>query len=157
LLHNLEVFLKDVKRLVVIGIGNELRADDAVGLEVARQLKPYEGDKLVVFEGQMTPDVVISPTCRAHPSHVLFIDAAELHKTPGAWQMITEDDVERGFFSTHSLPMKDIAVELQRRCNAHALFLGIQPKSRDISLVRSKECQNAAMEIATRIRKCLGI
>src|SRR5512137_2457115 len=81
-------FFKNAKRVVVIGMGNELRADDAVGLEVVRLLKPHVSDKLVVFEGHMTPDAFISPACIVKPTHLLIVDAAELGETPGMWRFL---------------------------------------------------------------------
>ena len=145
-------FLKDATVVVVIGMGNELRADDAVGLHVVRHLKPYTHSRLKVFEGHMTPEVYIGPACASHPTHVLIIDAAELGKKPGTWQILSPDDVEQGLFTTHTIPAVEVAAEIKRRCDACVVFLGIQPKSRDISLGLSKECQDAVEEIARVIQ-----
>ena len=134
-------------------MGNELRADDAVGLHVVRLLKPFSHEKLMVFEGHMTPEAYIGPACASHPTHVLIVDAAELGQKPGAWQVLSKNNVEQGLFTTHTIPAVEIAVEIQRRCNATVVFIGIQPKSRDISLGLSRECQKAAEEISEIIRK----
>ena len=143
-------------RVVIIGMGNELRADDAVGLHVVRLLKPYTHNRLQVFEGHMTPEAFIGPACAAHPTHLLIVDAAELHKKPGAWQVLSSNDVEEGLFTTHAIPAIEVAAEIQRRCGAKVAFLGIQPKSRDISLSLSKECVHAAEEIADIIRRTIS-
>jgi len=136
-------------------MGNELRADDAIGLLVVRLLKPYSHNRLQVFEGHMTPDVFIAPACAAHPTHLLIVDAAELYKKPGAWQVLFPNEVEEGLFTTHTIPVVEVASEIQRRCGAKVAFLGIQPKSRDISLSQSKECLRAAEEIADIIRRII--
>lgn len=141
--------------VVVIGMGNELRADDAVGLHVVRLLKPYTSKRLKVFEGQMTPEAYISPACAAHPTHVLIIDAAELGKKPGAWQVLQPEHVEQGLFTTHSIPAVEVAAELKRRCRSEVGFIGIQPLSRDVSLGLSKDCQKAVEEITEVIRQTL--
>lgn len=137
-------------------MGNELRADDAVGLHVVRLLKPFSNERLKVFEGHMTPEVFIRPACTSHPTHVLIVDAAELGQHPGAWQVLSSDSVEQGLFTTHSIPAVEVSAEIQRRCNASVVFLGIQPKSRDISLTLSSECQQAAKDIAAIIRKTVS-
>ncbi len=149
-------FLKDASVVVVIGMGNELRADDAVGLYVVRLLKPSWNDRLKVFEGHMTPEAFIGPACASHPTHVLIVDAAELGKKPGVWQILSPDDVEQGLFTTHTIPAVEVVAEIKRRCHACVVFLGIQPKSRDISLGLSKECQQAAEEIARVIQKTVS-
>jgi hydrogenase 3 maturation protease len=156
LLNKLVSFLKDATVVVVIGMGNELRADDAVGLHVVRLLKPFIHERLKVFEGHMTPEAYIGPACALHPTHVLIVDAAELHQKPGSWQILSLNTIEQGLFTTHSIPAVEVAREIQRRCGAAVVFLGIQPKSRDISLALSTECQQAAMEIAGIIRKTVS-
>jgi hydrogenase 3 maturation protease len=156
LLNKLEVFFRDAERVVIIGMGNELRADDAIGLLVVRLLKPYSHNRLRVFEGHMTPDVFIAPACAAQPTHLLIVDAAELHKKPGTWQVLFPNEVEEGLFTTHTIPVVEVASEIQRRCGAKVAFLGIEPKSRDISLSQSKECLRAAEEIADIIRRIIA-
>lgn len=156
MLNKLVGFLKDATIVVVIGMGNELRADDAVGLHIVRLLRPFTNDRLKIFEGQMTPEVYIGPACAFHPTHVLIVDAAELGKKPGAWKILSSDSVEQGLFTTHSIPAVEVAAEIQRRCGAFVVFLGIQPKSRDISLSLSSECQQAAEDIAEIIRKTVS-
>jgi hydrogenase 3 maturation protease len=156
LLDKLVGFLKDATVVVVIGMGNELRADDAVGLHVVRLLKPFTHEKLKVFEGHMTPEAYIGPACASHPTHVLIVDAAELGQKPGAWQVLSKNNVEQGLFTTHTIPAVEIAAEIQRRCSAAVVFVGIQPKSRDISLGLSRECQKAAEEISEIIKKTMS-
>jgi hydrogenase 3 maturation protease len=156
LLNKLVSFLNDAKFVVIIGMGNELRADDAVGLHIVRLLKPYTNNRLHVFEGHMTPEAFIGPACAVHPTHLLIVDAAELEKKPGVWQVLSSDDVEEGLFTTHAIPATEVAAEIQRRCGSKIAFLGIQPKSRDISLVLSRECQQTAKEIADIIQRIIA-
>ena len=137
-------------------MGNELRADDAVGLHVVRLLKPCSSPRLKVFEGQMTPEVFIGPSCAAHPSHVLIIDSAELGEDPGTWRLLQTETVEQGLFTTHAIPAVEVAAEIKRRCGSKVVFIGIQPKSREIALGLSKECRKAATDISEIIRHILS-
>jgi hydrogenase 3 maturation protease len=156
LLNKLVSFFNDAKFVVIIGMGNELRADDAIGLHIVRLLKPYTNNRLQVFEGHMTPEAFIGPACAVHPTHLLIVDAAELEKKPGVWQVLSSDDVEEGLFTTHAIPATEVAAEIQRRCGSKVAFLGIQPKSRDISLSLSRECQQAAKEIVDIIQRIIA-
>jgi hydrogenase 3 maturation protease len=155
LLNKLVDFLKKATSVVVIGMGNELRADDAVGIHLVRLLKPFTNNHLKIFEGYMTPEVFIGPACLLHPSHVLIVDAAELNQKPGDWRMLSPDEIKEGLFTTHTIPAVEVAAEIRRRCKASVMFLGIQPKSRDISLLLSKECQQTAENIVKIIHKTL--
>jgi hydrogenase 3 maturation protease len=156
LLNKLVSFLNDAKFIVIIGMGNELRADDAVGLHIVRLLKRYTNNRLQVFAGHTTPEAFIGPACAVHPTHLLIVDAAELQKKPGVWQVLSSDDVEEGLFTTHAIPATEVAAEIQRRCDPKIAFLGIQPKSRDISLSLSRECQQTAKEIADIIQRIIA-
>jgi len=156
LLNKLISFLKEATVVVVIGMVNELRADDAVGLHLVRLLKPSMHDRLKVFEGHMTPEAYIGPACASHPTHVLIVDAAELQQKPGTWQVLSLDTIEQGLFTTHTIPAVEVAREIQRRCGATVVFLGIQPKSRDISLSLSKECLQAAETIVGIIKNTVS-
>jgi hydrogenase 3 maturation protease len=150
---SLESFLKGASRVVVIGMGNELRGDDAVGLEVVRLLKSHQNQRLTVYEGHMTPEAFIAPACSLRPSHLLIIDAAELKQQPGTWRLLSRDEIQTGLFTTHYLPATAVADELSRRCGTKVAFLGVQPKSREITFSRSPECMKTAQDIATLLRR----
>jgi hydrogenase 3 maturation protease len=153
LLSSLETFLKDATLVVVIGMGNELRGDDAIGLEVVRMLRTHQSPRLTVFEGHMTPEVFIAPACSLKPSHLLIIDAAELKQQPGTWRLLSRDEIQTGLFTTHYLPATAVADELSHRCDTKVAFLGVQPKSREITFTRSNECKKAAQDIAALLQK----
>jgi len=138
-------------------MGNELRADDAVGLHVVRLLKPFTNNRLFVFEGHMMPEAFISPACASHPTHLLIIDAAELHQKPGSWQILSLETVDSGLFTTHSIPATEVAAEIQRRCGTKVAFVGIQPKNREVSLSMSQECVKTAEEIAETIKQIIHV
>ena len=47
--------------------------------------------------------------------------------------------------------MSEIALQIKQRCSTKVAFIGIQPRSRDVSLSLSKECKNAAFEVVNTI------
>jgi hydrogenase 3 maturation protease len=149
---DLKAFLKDAVRVVVIGMGSELRGDDAIGLEVVRLLKKHQNSRLTVYEGHMTPEVFIAPACSLRPSHLVIIDAAELNEQPGTWRLLSREELQTGLFTTHYLPATAIADELSSRCNTNVAFLGVQPQSRGVSLSRSPVCMKAARDIAALLQ-----
>lgn len=149
--NDLKYFLKDVKNLVVIGMGNELRGDDSVGIVVVRMLKPHINKKLRIFEGYTTPEVFISPTCSTKPSHVLIVDAAEIKGKPGEWRLLLSSELNGSLLTTHSIPPTEIASNIEQRCNAKVAFIGIQPLKRDVDLSLSKDCKKGAVELVNSI------
>jgi hydrogenase maturation protease len=73
--------------ILVIGYGNPLRTDDAIGQHVAWELKKYfkRTDLLVQIVYQLTPELV---EIVSHFDYVIFIDA-RIGTTPG--QIIQEE------------------------------------------------------------------
>ncbi|MEW5937434.1 MAG: hydrogenase maturation protease [Candidatus Thermoplasmatota archaeon] len=148
-------FLSSVRKLVVIGLGNELRSDDAVGLEVVRSLKKHEGAGLRVFEAHTAPDAFIAPVCRAAPTHVLILDAAELGAEPGAWRLLGEEEIAEGLFTTHTIPVTEVAGELRRRCACAVGIIGMQPCARGAGTALSDAARRAVREVSDAILDAL--
>jgi hydrogenase maturation protease len=62
-------------RLLIIGFGNPLRSDDALGWHIAQELLrgPIPDDVLVVAEHQLTPEM---SEAASRTEQILFVDAA---------------------------------------------------------------------------------
>lgn len=65
----------------IIGLGNELRGDDVVGLLAARRLRERMGDRAEVIEAEMMGIDLIDLMKGAHV--VILIDAARSGQSPG--------------------------------------------------------------------------
>ena len=74
----------DIERAVIIGIGNPLRRDDNVGVEIVKRLKgTITKDNILIIEGESVPENFIEPITEFNPSHILLIDAALMGLKPG--------------------------------------------------------------------------
>lgn len=118
----------DPLRIAVIGIGQELNGDDAVGILVIRKLKQQvRNPNLLVIETGTAPENFCGLLRRFHPNLVIMIDAANLGEKPGTtrclpWQLTS------GFgMSTHSLPLSVCAQYLSDELGCAIALLGIQP------------------------------
>ncbi|NOU11289.1 MAG: hydrogenase maturation protease [Nitrospira sp.] len=65
----------------IIGLGNGMRGDDAVGLMAARRIRQQIGDKVEVIEAEMAGVDLIELMKGAHS--VMLIDAARSGQAPG--------------------------------------------------------------------------
>ena len=67
-------------RLAVVGIGHELRGDDAAGVRVARALQSRfpTSDALVAIDAGSAPENHTGALRRFKPDLVLLIDAAQI-------------------------------------------------------------------------------
>jgi hydrogenase 3 maturation protease len=67
-------------RVAVVGVGHELRGDDAAGVIAARLLKAVlaDDDPVLVVEGGSAPENHTGPLRRFAPDLVLLVDTAQM-------------------------------------------------------------------------------
>jgi len=145
------------RRILVIGLGNDYRGDDAVGRVVARRLKAIGGDNVRVVEESGEGVALIEAWKGA--DFVILIDAVH---SGGAAGIIHRFDAEvqpipgRFFhYSTHAFSVAE-AVELARTLNqlpAKLIVYGIEGKTFDSGVGLSLEVEVAAEELLHRVRK----
>jgi hydrogenase maturation protease len=126
---------------VVIGIGNPLRGDDAVGLAVARELAPRAGCPVLITEE--TPENYLDRVRRESPAWVLLVDAANLGESPGASAIVR---MGRGATfapgalpSTHRPSLSVLTTYIESEIGADVWLLGIQPGSLEPGAALSAE------------------
>ena len=128
--------LKDCKKLVIMGIGNELKGDDAIGIYVVKKLMRHfnrEGEiisikNLYLINAGTVPDFFTDILKEIEPTHILVVDCALIGKEAGAMDIIKEDEIANYSFSTHTLPLSIIVKYLKNFMDADIIILGIQPK-----------------------------
>jgi hydrogenase 3 maturation protease len=116
-------------RAVVLGIGNELRGDDAVGIAIARAFQPLAAsrDRLLVIDAGPVPENYTGLLRRFKPDCVLIIDAAWMDVAPGSVRWLAWQDTAGFTGSTHSLPLHVLAGYLAAELECEIAVLGIQP------------------------------
>jgi len=154
IVKGLESFLRSARLVVVLGVGNELKGDDAAGVLVARELAKAGAPKIVALEAHTAPEAMVGKIEKLKPSHVLIVDAAEIGRKPGEWDLIEEADVDGGFTSTHHIPLTTIARRLGEVCGCEVAFLGIQCGGREFGAKLSKGAAKAVKDVVTAVSKC---
>jgi len=132
LIDDLSVWLKDYRRLAILGIGNPLRSDDAVGLELLKHLKGKVPKNVRLLRCEMTPENFLNELERFKPTHVLMIDAGQLQAKPGEARIISPEKIASTLLSTHTLPITILGGILEKDLKAKVMFLAIQPESIEI-------------------------
>lgn len=125
----LKTWLSDARRVIIAGIGNPLRKDDFVGVEIVRSLQKKVSRSVCLIECETVPESFIELITAFKPTHILIIDAAMLNLKPGSSKLIEPDQmVERLAISTHALPLRIFCEYLGKATEAKITLLGIQPK-----------------------------
>jgi hydrogenase maturation protease len=142
--------------MIVIGIGNEFRGDDAAGLIVARQLRE-QGLSAVEHEGDLT---ALMDRWNGAAS-VILIDAVRSGGAPGMLHRFdaSASPLPRELFksSTHTLDVAD-AVELSRALGtlpARVLVFGIEAKDFSAGKGLSAEVQRALPILIEEVISCM--
>jgi len=155
-LHNqLSAWLKNYQRLAVLGIGNPLKGDDAVGLSVIQNLSGKVPENVLLLECEVVPENYLSQIEEFKPTHVLMIDAAQINGEAGASRLISIEEIAGVTLSTHTLPLSFVAEIIKQNTGADVILLGIQPESIEFREGLSPKLQEATRRIADLIIKVI--
>ena len=142
-------------RIAILGVGNQFRSDDGVGVLIARGLSEREcardTDHLLVIEAGHAPENTTGALRTFSPDLVLIMDAAEIGEEPGSIQRIPEESIDGMSASTHSLPLSMLARYLTLELNCTVTLLGIQPGSNDVGERVSPEVLQAVHEVVEEL------
>jgi hydrogenase 3 maturation protease len=152
----LRKWLLKCSKLAVLGVGNPLRGDDSLGLEILRQLKGRVPHNVRLIESQTMPENFTGKVERFKPSHVLLIDTASFDAKPGAVRLIPPEGIEGVAIWTHALPLSIFAEIVQKSIKAKVLLLGVQPKTVNYREGLSPEVEKASKKIAETIAEVLA-
>jgi len=147
-------WLADAEKVVVAGIGNPMRRDDFVGIEILRRLRGKVSDRVYLVECETIPESFMEPIVEFNPTHILLIDAALIGLNPGASKLIEPENLsELPAVFTHALPLRIFCEYLQMTTNAKIALLAIQPKNADFGEGLTSEVKNTAEKMANLLLK----
>jgi hydrogenase 3 maturation protease len=139
--------------VVVMGIGNPRRGDDAAGSLVARQISDVPGVR--VIDAQDVPEDYLGLVVRQRPDTVVLIDSVDLDSAPGSIALLDKDDMADYWPSTHRAPMCLLMDYLQRETHACIFLIGIQPRQTDFMEPMSEEVSSSGARIANVLSRVL--
>jgi hydrogenase 3 maturation protease len=142
--------------VAVLGVGSELRGDDAAGGLLAAELSRHPLPGVHALDGGSAPENLTAEIRRIAPSHLLIVDAAELGESPGTIRVIPSADIGGTSFGTHSLPLSVLAGYLRTEVGCSVTVIGIQPKSLVFGQEVSPEVTEAVAETARALRAALS-
>jgi hydrogenase 3 maturation protease len=115
------------KNILILGVGNQMRADDGVG---PLMIKRLQGKVHVpLLDAGDVPENYLGPIERAHADLVLVIDAADLGAHPGDLSLLGRDQLSEIGLSTHSSNLSLVFEALPANSRPEVLLLVVQPES----------------------------
>lgn len=145
-------FLKD--NILIVGIGNELRADDGVGPELIKRINTRIAARCI--DAGMSPENYIGAIIKLRPELLIFIDACNFNASAGTIKLIHAAEIPLYGFSTHNMSPKLMIENIASQVSVTMLMIGIQPKSIEFAEGFSREVLQSISVIESTLIKLLG-
>ena len=154
--NDLKNWLSNAQRVVVAGIGNPLRKDDFVGVEIVRNLVNKVSQSVYLIECETVPESFMEPITEFKPTHVLVIDAALLNLNPGSSKLIEPGQMMRQTaISTHVLPLRIFCEYLAKTTGAKIALLMIQPRDTSFGEGLTSKLRETATSLTNLLSRVL--
>jgi len=146
---------RTTKRIVVCGIGNRLRGDDAVGPMVIDELqKKNPPETTMLLDCGLTPEGFAGKVISFEPDMIIIIDAVEMNRLPGEVADIPAEKIKAQLATTHKMPITLFIDYLQRSLpKAEIAFIGIQQSTTTFGEGMSNACKKAVLVTTGKVEK----
>ncbi len=142
-------------RVVVLGVGNVLKGDDAAGPAVAEALaREFPGR---AFDGGQAPENFAGPVRRAEPETIVIVDAADFGGEPGEVRVASAEDVGGLMMGTHAPPLSVFMSILKEETGADVYLLAVQAASMRLGDMMSPDVRTAVDGIILELTAIMGV
>jgi hydrogenase 3 maturation protease len=115
------------KRVVLVGVGNPMMGDDAVGPRIIELLQGKNLENVLLINAESVPEAFVEQVVQHNPTHVLMLDVANFRGKPGEIRLISGEEIGGQAVSSHSLPLNIFISYIEESLGIKVLLLGIQP------------------------------
>jgi len=143
-------------RVVILGVGNTIRADEGIGVHVVDALERDYAlpEGVMAIDGGTSSMEMLDDL--SNLDFLLVIDAVNDGKPPGALIRLAGDDVPVFFrrnLSPHGIGLSDVlaALEFLGASPKETLILGMQPVSMDLSMELTPEAAARVPELVAQV------
>jgi len=143
-------------KIVLLGVGNRIRGDDAAGPQLIGILKKRPPDRrkeIFLFDGGELPENYLIPIANVKPNLVIIVDVVDFGSRPGTIKLFPIRQIPQGSFSTHRLSLRFLGSYLEKETQAKIYLLGIQPKSIKLGEKLSLEVKKTLRDLADFFEK----
>jgi len=148
-------------KVLIVGVGNRMRADDAFGplaIDKLKESMDLPQDWLLLDAGEV-PENALGLVDKEKPDRVLLIDACDWGGQPGEVRFFSADELLKlpiRILSTHGVPLSFwVKMTLVDHPNLTIELLGIQAQSLEFNSPLTPEVTGALESIEESVRKHL--
>lgn len=146
-------------KVAVLGMGQTLRGDDAVGPIVADELQSrlMESESVLILDTGPVPENFTGTIRSFGPDLVLLVDAAQMDETGGKIHFLDHRACTGLSASTHTLPPSVIADYMSLEMGCDVALLGIQPLQTDVGAPLSDPVRFAVDQAVAGVAETFGV
>lgn len=150
-------FLSDCEKLILLGVGNELKSDDGVGPFIIRKLKEenLENDGLLFIDSGTVPENFTGKIRKEEPTHLIIVDACLMNSNPGDMRIVDKNDFADIGISTHSMSLSFFVKYLEKDTGIRIIFVGIEPETMEWGEKPTEIVQRTACEFIKTLKGCV--
>ena len=141
--------------MAVLGIGNPLRGDDAVGVEIVRLIKGKVPRNVHLLDCETVPENFLGELEASNPTHVLLIDAADFQGEAGEARLVSPSSIVGLTLSTHAISLSLLAKVISDRTGADVMVLGVQPARVEFGEQLTPGLKRASRRVARTLMRVL--
>ncbi len=144
------------RRVVLLGVGAELRGDDAAGVLIAERIESLHFPDVRALAGGTAPENLTGEIRQLSPSHLIIVDTADMGEEPGTIRLVDPKEIGGMSFGTHALPLSVLAGYLAHETGCAVSIMGIQPRSLEFDAGLTPEVAQAVEEAVQALSRCLA-
>lgn len=118
--------LLGARRLAVVGVGDDAKPRDRLGMDAARSVEALGLEGVSVFLAGVAPEAYTGPVRRSKPDCILVLDAADWGAEAGALSLLPPESIRATSASTHNLPLSVVVEYLETVVKIKTLVVGLQ-------------------------------
>ena len=148
-------FLTDCEKLIVLGVGNELKCDDGVGPFIIKKLKEEDIEnkkKLLFINAETVPENFTGKIRKEKPTHLIIVDACLMGGQPGDMKIVNNYDFANIGISTHSMSLSYFVKYLEKDNDFKVIFVGIEPETMDWGENPTENVEKTAFEFIKTLK-----
>ena len=147
-------FLIDFDKLIVLGVGNELKCDDGVGPFIIRKLKEenVENENLLFIDAKTVPENFTGKIRKENPTHLIIVDACLMGSEAGDMKIVDQYEFANIGISTHSMSLSFFVRYLEKDMDSKIIFVGIEPESMDWADSPTEKVEKSAYDFINALK-----
>ena len=140
--------------VVVMGIGNFLRGDDAAGSFIAQQIASAPG--VFVIDAEECPENYVTAIANCRPDAIVLLDSVDMRSEPGSAALLDREQLVDYWSSTHRAPISLLMSVLELATRARVFAIGIQPAHLDYLKPMTSEVEASVAHVAEILNRAIA-